>query len=231
MNAGKPEPVADPEADKGSERRCIATGAVGDPEAMLRFVVAPSGEVVPDLARKLPGRGIWVTADRNALGEAVKRKLFARAARAQVTVPPDLVDRVEDLLVRRAFEALGFARRAGELVMGHGKTAEAIATGRVALVLEASDGSEDGRLKLRRLWLAKRGRELDETEYQTITSLRSAEMGLAFGRTNVIHAALFTGRMERRVRADLSKLGRFGRSMAPIDAGHARHDRSDEGTK
>ncbi|MCW5753039.1 MAG: RNA-binding protein, partial [Alphaproteobacteria bacterium] len=131
------------------ERRCIATGETKGPGEMVRFVVGPEGGIVPDLAGDLPGRGIWVSARRDCLELAVRKRLFARAARADVTVPPDLADLVERLVARRALDLLGLARRAGQVVAGFEKVRERLAAGRVAVLVQAGDAAPDGRARAR----------------------------------------------------------------------------------
>ena len=133
----------------GPMRTCIATGEAGAPETMIRFVVGPEGEVVPDLARQLPGRGMWVRADRAALERAVEKKLFSRAARAPVKASAELVDRVERLLLERALADLGRARRAGRAVAGFVKVEQMIGRGQAGLLVVADEAEGDGLQKLR----------------------------------------------------------------------------------
>jgi predicted RNA-binding protein YlxR (DUF448 family) len=133
----------------GPMRTCIATGEEGEPEKMIRFVVGPEGEVVPDLARQLPGRGMWVRAERGALERAVEKKLFSRAARAPVKASAELVDRVERLLLERALADLGRARRAGRAVAGFVKVEQMIGRHQVGLLVVAEDADGDGLQKLR----------------------------------------------------------------------------------
>jgi uncharacterized protein len=132
----------------GPMRTCIATGTEGTPERMIRFVVGPDGDVVPDLARRLPGRGLWVRAERAALERAVEKKLFSRAARAAVQAPVDLPQRVERLLLERALADLGRARRAGRAVAGFVKVEQMIAQRRAALLVVAEEADGDGLAKL-----------------------------------------------------------------------------------
>ncbi len=133
----------------GPMRTCIATGVEGAPETMIRFVVGPDGEVVPDLARRLPGRGMWVKAERAALERAVDKKLFSRAARAPVKASADLVDRVERLLLERVLADLGRARRAGRAVAGFVKVEQMIGRHQAGLLVVAEDADGDGLQKLR----------------------------------------------------------------------------------
>jgi len=133
------------------ERRCIVTRDTGPKAGLIRFVAAPDGEIVPDLAGRLPGRGIWVSADREVLAQAAAKGHFARAARRQVRVAPDLADRVEALLVARVVDLLSLARKAGQAVAGLEKTRDALVSGGAVLLLQAVDGSarERGRLRSR----------------------------------------------------------------------------------
>ncbi len=141
--------------EKGPLRRCIASHAVHPKDGMIRFVIAPDGEVVPDLEETLPGRGLWVTADRAALAKAMGKSVFAKAARRAVKVPPDLAERLERLLERRCLNGLGLARRAGHVLAGYEKVREALKVNQVgragpppALLVEAADGSLDQRGKV-----------------------------------------------------------------------------------
>ena len=134
-------------AEASRERRDIVSGEVMDEARLIRFVAGPDGAVVPDLARKLPGRGLWVAADRASVTTAAKRNHFARAAKAKLSAPADLADRVEQLLTRRVLDGLGLAKRAGELTSGFEKVMAAVRSGKVAWLIEASDGAEDGRRK------------------------------------------------------------------------------------
>src|SRR3954454_7280915 len=135
-------------AEASRERRDIVSGAVMAEARLIRFVAGPDGMVVPDLARKLPGRGLWVAADRASVATAAKKGLFARAAKAKVVAGPDLPDQLERLLKGRLLSGLGLARRAGDLTSGFEKVSSAISSGKAAWLIEASDGAADGRRKL-----------------------------------------------------------------------------------
>jgi predicted RNA-binding protein YlxR (DUF448 family) len=141
------EPLAPPST--GPQRTCIATGETGAPERMIRFVVGPEADVVPDLARRLPGRGLWVKAERKAVEQAVAKNLFARAARASVRPAADLAERVEWLLLERALADLGRARRAGRAVSGFVKVEQMIGRHRAGLLVVADEADGDGLGKLR----------------------------------------------------------------------------------
>lgn len=165
------------------ERRCIATGQSQPKAGLIRFVVGPDGAIVPDVLGRLPGRGIWVSADRKALETAVRKNLFARAARRPVTVPADLVDLVERLLAKRTLALLSMARKADLAVAGFEKTKAWLETGEAEILVQARDGSDRQRRKLR----PPKGAE------SLVDTLSAAEIGLAFGREHVIHAALRAG--------------------------------------
>jgi len=178
------------------ERRCIATGEAGPKSGLIRFVVGPDGQIVPDLLEKLPGRGIWVAADRDALARAVTRRLFARAAKQPVNVPEDPVERVEAGLLRRVVEGLSLARKAGQAVAGYEKVRGWLDSGEATVLIQASDGSERGKTKLRP----------PGPKGAYISCLTARELGLAFGREHVIHGALAAGGLTERVVEDAAKL-------------------------
>ncbi|SDE66098.1 RNA-binding protein [Limimaricola pyoseonensis] len=178
----------------GPERRCIVSGEVQPKPGLIRFVVGPDGQVVPDILGKLPGRGLWVTADRGVIAQA-KRGQFARAAKAPVTVREDLADEVERQQARRVVDLIALARKAGLAVAGFEKVKAALAAGHVRVLLQASDGSERGKTKL---WTP--------TGARYFGCLTSAELGLAFGRQSVIHGALATGGLSDRVVEEAAKL-------------------------
>jgi predicted RNA-binding protein YlxR (DUF448 family) len=178
------------------QRRCIATGELRDRARLLRFVVGPDGTVVPDVDERLPGRGLWLTPRRDIVDRAIAKRAFARAARRQVSVPVDLADRLETLLARRCVDSLGLARRAGSAVAGFDRVGDAVRHGRAALLLCARDGAAGGRRKL-----AELGRDLP-----CANVLTAFELGAAFGRDRIVHAAVGGGKLCRRLQADLEKL-------------------------
>ncbi len=178
------------------ERRCIATGEVQPKAGLIRFVVGPDGTVVPDLAEKLPGRGIWVAANRASLTKAVTKKLFARAAKQSVSMPETLVEDVERQLARRVVDGISLARKAGRAVAGYEKVKSWLATGEAVILIQASDGSGRGKSKL----------SSPPGKGTYIGVLTASELGLAFGREHVIHAALAGGGLTKRVVEDASRL-------------------------
>ena len=186
------------------ERRCITTGEVRPVENLVRFVVGPEGNIVPDIEAKLPGRGLWVTADGAILARAVAKNDFPKAAKAPVKVAPDLVARVEKRLAERMLSDLGLARRAGQLVLGFDNVTRALDTKPPPRVLvEASEGAADGRKKLAGS-AAARGLRVE-----TIDCLTRAELSLALGRENVIHAAVKPGPLAERLILDSVRLRGF----------------------
>jgi predicted RNA-binding protein YlxR (DUF448 family) len=168
------------------ERTCIVTREAGDPADLIRFVRAPDGTVVPDLAGKLPGRGAWVSLSRERLEQALKRCLLDRAlSRGEpATADPGLADRVEDLLADSALRLLTMARKAGGLVTGFDKVSAAIAKGEALVLIEAADASPDGARKLVGPFLAGASRN------SVVGEFTNAQLSLAMGRSNVVHAAL-----------------------------------------
>ena len=177
------------------ERRCIVTGEVQPKYGLIRFVAGPDGSVVQDLAEKLPGRGIWVTADRAAIEKAAAKGLFSRAARVRLTAPEGLADLVEAQMARRVVDLVSLARKSGRAVAGFEKVKGWLAEGRAKVLLQASDGSERGKGKL---WTPTGGRWFG--------CLTASELGLSFGRDHVIHSALAPGGLTDSVIRDASRL-------------------------
>ncbi len=175
----------------GSERTCIVNRRASPPDGLLRFVVGPDGIVVPDLKARLPGRGAWVTATRAAVAEAVRRKLFARAFRREVTVPADLPDLVDRLVEAQAIASLSLANKAGAVVAGFSKVESALMSGTAAGLIHASDASDDGVRKLGQVLRRIFGDDPDTMP--RVTAFTSLQLDLALGRMNVIHAALLAG--------------------------------------
>jgi uncharacterized protein len=173
-------------------RRCIATRQRQHRNGMLRFVVGPDNVVVPDLEEKLPGRGLWVGAEKHALEKAVSANLFARAAKAPAIVPADLIQRVGELLLQRCMRWLGQTRGAGKLRLGDFQVKEALAQREVAFLIEASDGTENGREKV----LSRAG------DLPVVTCFTRAELGAAVGRTQAVHLAVFPGKLGEHFMAD-----------------------------
>ena len=189
------------------ERRDLVTGEVMPEERLVRFVAGPDGTVVADIGRKLPGRGLWVEAKRESVDAAAKRGGFSRAAKAKLTAPADLSDQVERLLKARIMNGLGLARRAGDLTFGFEKASSAIEHGKVAWMVEATDGSADGRRKL--LQAAKRSLATGLPQPRLLGVFSAEELGLALGLGNVIHLAFLAGRGAVRWTIDVERLSGF----------------------
>lgn len=186
--------VNDIELDSGPrardrERLCAATRTVRPVADLIRFVIGPDGEAVPDLKRRLPGRGVWVTATQDALGDAIKRKVFARGFKRQVRLAADLLPRTERLLERAALDALAIAGKAGLIAAGFAKVEAALAHDDVVAILHAAEAASDGVGKLG----AALRRSPRAGSVAVIRCLTSAQLDLALGRPNVIHAALLGG--------------------------------------
>ncbi len=181
-------------------RRCIVSGVVRPKEEMVRFAVSPDGEVVVDVEERLPGRGFWLSADRDMLMKASAKHVFAKAARRAVRVPDDLVDRVERALVRRCLSLIGLARRAGQAVVGYEKAREWLKSGRKGMVVAAADGTAGGRAKLAAL-----------ADGPPIAVLRADEMGAAAGRDRAVHIVVSPGRLADSLKRDAGRLAGFRR--------------------
>ncbi|WP_125255414.1 RNA-binding protein [Brevundimonas fluminis] len=208
--------LRDATADR--ERRDLVTRQVMDESRLIRFVAAPDGSVAPDLARKLPGRGLWVEATRDAVAQAASKNLFAKAARAPLKPAADLAETVETLLFRRCLDQLGLARREGVLISGFEKAAAAIRSGRAAWLVEAADGSADGRGKL--LALARH-----QTPPPKVCGLFTADdLGLALGLENAIHAVLLEGGRADRWTTEVERLAGFRPLTPPSWRGDAAED-------
>lgn len=194
-------------------RRCIATGNTQPRAELIRFVLSPDNLVTPDLSERLPGRGMWISAQRSAIETAIDRKLFSRAAKTQATIPNELLKLVEDLLMKRVTNLISLARRDGSAICGFEKTKSALISGKAVVLLQALDGSKPQKGKLRP----------PDGENTHITCLKSTELGLAFGRDYVIHAALAAGGLTRSVKHDVARLSGIRSENAIIKA-----KRSDE---
>ncbi len=185
---------------KSPLRRCIGSREILDKGQLIRFVLDPDGQVVPDVKNRLPGRGLWVKADRATLAAAIKTNAFAKAARQSAKVPADLIDRVVALLQREVAELIGLARKSGDLTVGFDKVEEALRANRARLLIAASDGAADGRSKLARL--AGSGVEI-------CAPLTVAELAAALGRENAVHAALRRSGIAERLSLACRRLAGF----------------------
>jgi uncharacterized protein len=191
------------------ERKCIATGEVQPKAGLIRFCLGPDDLVVPDILGRLPGRGFYVTAERAAIDKAAKKGLFARAARQPVKVPDDLADLVEALMLRRVIDLISLARKASGAVMGYEKVKDWLQKDKVRVLIQASNGSERGKTKLR----------APDGDNSFIGFLSAEEMGLAFGRERAIHAALAAGGLTTRVVEEAARLSGLRLQIEEQDGG------------
>jgi predicted RNA-binding protein YlxR (DUF448 family) len=202
---------AGPRRAPGSERLCIVTREVKPVSEMIRFVIGPDQHVVPDLRRRLPGRGVWVTATRAAVAQAVKRRAYARGFKADVGVAPGLADEVERLLERSALDALSIVRKAGRAALGFAQVERALASEPLVALLHAADAGREGVRKL----AAARSRLGEKAEdVPVMDRFTAAQLDLAFGRPNVVHAALLAGSASDGFLARYRNLERF-RAIGP----------------
>lgn len=187
---------------------CIVTRVVRDEAELIRFVRGPDGRAVPDLARKLPGRGVWVSLDRRILAEAVRKKLFSRGFAAETTLPPDLPDMVSQLLRQQVLSLLSLAKKAGEAVSGFTKVEEMLGRGRAKLLFHGTDAALDGCRKLDKL---------AAPEVERIVLFERRELDLAFGRPNVVHAAVAKGGLAEKLSAALRRIEMFEGLARPAE--------------
>jgi len=180
------------EGRRGVERACALTREVKPVAELIRFVAAPDGAIVPDIKRKLPGRGVWVTARRAAIDDAIKRNVFARSLKREVRASADLGAAVERQLEVAALDALSMVHKAGRVAIGFGRTEAALAADPVVAVLSASDGAADGARKIAAA-VARRQTGENAGEIPIAGAFSSAQLDLALGRSNVVHAALLAG--------------------------------------
>jgi predicted RNA-binding protein YlxR (DUF448 family) len=181
------------------ERRCIVTRESGDATQMVRFVVSPDGQIVPDVDENLPGRGLWLKAARDIVQTAVERGAFAKAAEVNVKVSPTLVAEVEAALARRALAALGFARRAGLAVAGFEKVRTMLGKGKAGVLIASREAASDGRRKLAAL----------APGVPEVALFADAELAAVFGRDSVTHAALEKGRIAASFLREAERLRGF----------------------
>jgi predicted RNA-binding protein YlxR (DUF448 family) len=197
------------------ERLCVVTRQVRPVADLIRFVIGPDGAAIPDLKRKLPGRGVWVTATHDALGNAIKRKAFSRGFKRDVRLPADLLGRTDLLLEKAALDALAIAGKAGLVLTGFARVEAALSHERVMALLHAAEASPDGVRKLN----AALHRGPAGAQVTTVRSLTSAQLDLALGRPNVIHAALLTGSASDTFLARLRRVERFRTGQLDREAG------------
>jgi uncharacterized protein len=209
------------------ERSCIVTREARSPDALIRFVVGPDGTVVPDLRHKLPGRGAWVTANAETVRQAVKRRLFNRAFKAEVKVPPSLADDIDAALRQDLRQALSLANKAGAVTSGFAKVEAAISEGKIGALVHAAEAAEDGRKKLAGALRKRFGEAISAVP--VIDDLTGPELDLALGRPNVIHAAVAAspggdGFLARWRRLRSYRRARADEAALPAELGRATDD-------
>ena len=225
---------ADPELDNGPRteksaalRLCAVSRQVKPVGELIRFVVSPQGEVVPDLKRKLPGRGLWLSTSRQVVAEAIRRHQFARGFKRDVRVAPQLAADTEALLVRSAIDALAMAAKAGQVISGFGKVEDALKARQgsnrasIQALIHASDGAADGIRKLAAVARQNPGINDDSDPFPVVTALTSEQLDLALGRSNVIHAALLAGPASKTFLSRSHILVRYRMADDDKTAGHA----------
>jgi len=196
--------LADPDLDNGPRtgksatvRMCAVSREQRPIDELIRFVVSPQGEVVPDVKNKLPGRGLWISGSRETVAEAVRRHQFSRGFKRDVRVAATLPADTENLLAQSAVEALAIAAKAGQVISGFAKVEGALARRQggaaVQALIHAFDGAEDGIRKLNALARRNAGNGAEIADFPVITALTSSELDLALGRSNVVHAAVLAG--------------------------------------
>jgi predicted RNA-binding protein YlxR (DUF448 family) len=225
--------LADPDLDNGPRtgksatmRMCAVTREVRPIEELIRFVVGPQGDVIPDLKRKLPGRGLWVSASRRTIAEAVRRHQFSKGFKRDVRVAPTLPSDTESLLVRSAAEALAMAAKAGQVISGFAKVEGALEQRQAEALLHAADGAADGIRKLDAILRQSGGNNGESRKIPVLNVLTSAELDLALGRSNVIHAALLAGPASKTFLSRCQTLVRYRLDDDDRTADAARNSRA-----
>jgi predicted RNA-binding protein YlxR (DUF448 family) len=215
--------------ERGPERTCAVTREKATPEAMLRFVLGPDHGVVPDIKRKLPGRGVWIGLSRRLVAQAVKKQVFVRGLKDKALAAPDLPDLVEDLLRRDALQALSLANKAGLVTTGFVKVEKAIEAGDVGALLHARDGAADGKRKLGQALRRRFGSE----GKPEIGLFSSEEIDAALGRGHVVHAALGNGAAMKVLLASCRRLAVYrgdGKADGPAGGENLTADETEPGS-
>jgi len=213
-----------PRTDKSATMRmCAVTREVQPIDDLIRFVVSPQGEVIADLKRKLPGRGLWVTASRRAVAEAVRRNQFSKGFKREIRPSPTLAAETETLLVRSVIEALAMVGKSGQVVAGFSKVESALEQRQAVVLIHACDGAADGIRKLDAI-ARQNGKNSDESpEFPVVTVLTSEQLDLALGRSNVIHAAVLAGPASRTFLSRSQILVRYRMADDDRTAGTAKN--------
>jgi len=187
--------ISSAERNKASERKCIATGQVLSKSQLIRFVLGPNSVIYPDTENKLPGRGIWVKADRSAIMQAQKGQLFSRAAKQSTECLANLAEQVEDLVAYRIIKLISLSRKSGQCICGYEKVKDWLKKDMAKVLIQSADGSNREKSKLR-----------TPANGKFIGCLSSKELGKAFGRENITHCALASGGLTQRIVEDAQRL-------------------------
>jgi uncharacterized protein len=209
----KPTECDQDETGNGPLRLCALSRQHKHPADLIRFVAGPDGMLAPDLACRLPGRGVWVDGTRQAVTAATRQKVFSRSLKQSVSLPDDLPSLIERLMVKRLCEAVSIANKSGLLVTGFFKVAELIEQKRAAILIHAADAAEDGSAKLDRKFKALLGAK--EAPAATVDQLTGLELDLAIGRSNVVHAAASKGGASQRIVDEAKRLRRYRSDQHP----------------
>lgn len=212
----------DKRGHKSPLRRCLASDQVKDPALMIRFVLSPEAVVTPDVVGKLPGRGVWVSADRVSLETAIEKRAFARGFKSNAKIEGDLIALTERLLARRVLGLITMARKSGVIAMGFDQVQSMAREASIAFRLEASDGSPDGRGKIRTLSKAI-NRELGQEDPYVIGCFDALQLGAALARDSVVHAAIKPGGLARSLRLEVLRLSGF-RALIPVQWPDIKHE-------
>lgn len=207
---------------KPVERRCLASGDTRQPADMVRFVLDPEGVVTPDIQGKLPGRGVWVSADRKSLEKVIALKSFNRGFKGKAKIEGDLVDLTERLLARRILGLITMARKASVIAIGNDQVQSMAREAAIALRIEASDGSKDGRSKIRTLAKAM-NREQDLPDPIVVGCFTADQIGQALGREAIVHAAIRPCKLAKAMKIAVAKLSGF-RELIPLDWPDRAHE-------
>ena len=222
ISAEEAEFGPDRRGHKPLERRCLASGETRDPAHMVRFVLNPDGVVTPDIQGKLPGRGVWVSSDRKSLEQVIALKSFARGFKGKARVEGDLVDLTERLLARRILGLITMARKAGVMAMGFDQVQSMAREAAIAFRIEASDGSKDGRSKIRTLAKAM-NREQDLPDPIVLGCFTADQIGQALARESIVHAAIRPSKLAKSMKLDVARLAGF-RDLIPLDWPDRAHE-------
>lgn len=212
--------------EETSRRTCVVTRAERAPEELIRFAAAPDGQIVPDIARKLPGRGVWVTCHRPVLEAAVARGAFARSLKRKVTLDDELVTRVDTLLHQRALQLLSLCNKAGLVVAGSSKVTSWMDAGANGALVQASDASPDGLEKVARKYRAVRA-ATGKTPIE-VSLLTISDLSLAIGRANVVHAGVSAGKATTQFLAAVRRVMTFRAAEFEAPASMVAPDAHDE---